>query len=715
LKTTLRAFLLSLCAAVPVAASIPRIWVTDSTSDFSAGVAHGVSAAAGGFLRLSRHAQRMPGVAAPTILCAVEEKSGAVVLGTGDEGKVFRQERGREATILATLPEKEVTALAVGPDGAVYAATSPHGKIYRIEKGRFTVYADPKAEFLWALAFSGRVLYAGAGAPAKIFRIEGAGSVTEYLNVQDDHVRCLLVDRRGRLWAGTSGKGRILRAEGPGRAVTIHDSAKPEISALAQGPGDEIWAAAASARPAAGGGGPPRAAPPKEKRTEPAVSGDGGASVTVTVSASPAGPPLPLASGSAGESSELYEIAPDDSVATVWNSEEELVYSIEPDAHAGGVFLGTGPRGRLYFVQDRVVSLAQSFDEKRVLVMMPDAAVTDSAAGLYRFEPALAGDYVSAVKDTGRVSRFGAFRAEALVPPEASLGFAFRSGNSAVPDATWSGWSAVARSTTLAAIPAPAGRFLQWKAQLASKDAGISPRIQRVECAFRNRNSSPRVESVSALPAGVVEGTLAAASAIPYDESETESIFTGLDEKALPPAAGKTRRRGFLTIVWKASDPDSDELAYELEFRPEGAPRWVPMRKNLKATRFAFDSSVLPDGRYRFRVTASDAGMNPDDPRTDSRASDPVVIDNTPPSIEVISAEKGRVRLRITDASSPLSLVEWSVDAGAWIRAVSDDGMTDSPSESYTIALKPETRGAFLLVHASDAAGNVVSRSIALP
>jgi hypothetical protein len=100
----------------------------------------------------------------------------------------------------------------------------------------------------------------------------------------------------------------------------------------------------------------------------------------------------------------------------------------------------------------------------------------------------------------------------------------------------------------------------------------------------------------------------------------------------------------------------------------------------------------------------SDRTVNPDDARSDSALSDPVLIDNTPPAIAVVSSgrEKAGVvlRLKVTDALSALAAVGWSVDAGPWQRATADDGMTDSREES---------------IRAVDTAGNSSSLSIASP
>ena len=143
------------------------------------------------------------------------------------------------------------------------------------------------------------------------------------------------------------------------------------------------------------------------------------------------------------------------------------------------------------------------------------------------------------------------------------------------------------------------------------------------------------------------------------------------------------------------------------------------MRRAVHGNAFGFDSRLLPDGRYVFRVTASDRTVNADDPRSDSGVSDPVLIDNTPPAISLSSSGSdkrgGVLHVRVADALSPIAAVGWSVDAGPWTRATPDDGMTDSPGESYTISLQRENRGAYVLIRAVDTAGNTSSLSVVAP
>ncbi len=67
--------------------------------------------------------------------------------------------------------------------------------------------------------------------------------------------------------------------------------------------------------------------------------------------------------------------------------------------------------------------------------------------------------------------------------------------------------------------------------------------------------------------------------------------------------------------------------------------------------------------------------------------------------------------MEVADSASPVTEVEYSVNAREWVTLVPDDGLSDSPKESYAITLKPEDRNGYLLVRATDAAYNVGATS----
>ena len=713
--------------AAPLSAASVKIWVCDSASEFSAGEARGVSVSADGTLFAGRSLEKVEGVSEAVLFAAAEGKSGELFVGTGDSGRILRIGRGGKLEVYASLSEQEVTALQTGPDGALYAGASPGGRVYRIDKGKASLYYETGAQYVWALAFSGPVLYVGTGLPGEIHRVipaakSGEPPRGERVHVSSDpHIRALFADAKGRLWAGTSGSGRVLRLEPGGHVATIYDSGKPEVTSITADRSGRVWAAAGSAEVPGSGGEPISVAssPSPARPSRPAGSGDdddhGHPEVTVSVSAPRIAPSRGSQHG--GYSSEVLVFDEGEPARTVWTGSDEVVFDLATDPDGRGVLAGTGPRGKLYAITPESSSLVRTFDEKQVTFLAGGDVGTNASSAVYLAGGASsAGEYVSPVKDTGRTSRFGAFRWEGDTPSGTDVVFSFRSGESSMPDSTWSDWSPWQGEGRTLRVDAPDGRFLQWRARLRSDGDHIA-RVRRTEVAYRNRNGTPVIDSLSALePAEVLTRTGSSGTNVFESTTQDEKgIFTSLEEPKSEGSPRRLLRKGFRTLQWKATDPDGDSLVYELSFRPANGSKWLLLRADLRESSYSFDSSSLPDGEYVFRVTASDADANPGEGKTASRDSSPVRIDNTPPALRETSRGPGFVEIEAADSASPILEADYSVDAKRWIRIEPKDGLSDSPRETYRIVLPADAHGAYVLVRVTDAARNVATLPIAAP
>ena len=113
----------------------------------------------------------------------------------------------------------------------------------------------------------------------------------------------------------------------------------------------------------------------------------------------------------------------------------------------------------------------------------------------------------------------------------------------------------------------------------------------------------------------------------------------GLDE-SVTSSGGPVSKKSETAIAlsWKVDNPDKDELRYRIQYRLIGSTHWFdllkPTEKLTKET-YSWDTSDLPEGRYRLRVVATDELSNPPDRVTkDEMESGVVLVDNTAPSIE---------------------------------------------------------------------------------
>ena len=167
-----------------------------------------------------------------------------------------------------------------------------------------------------------------------------------------------------------------------------------------------------------------------------------------------------------------------------------------------------------------------------------------------------------------------------------------------------------------------------------------------------------------------------------------------------------------MAVTWQADDPDGDKLSYSLYFRGEDQREWKLLRDDLTDNKYTLDDDVLADGRYFFRVVASDKFSNTaGQSRQAELTGPPVLIDNTPPAVRASAPRRNGNALEIDvdaeDRGSSLRRCEYSVDARPWQPLEATDGVTDSPVERFLVRVPDLTPGEHLIViRAYDAAGN---------
>ena len=130
------------------------------------------------------------------------------------------------------------------------------------------------------------------------------------------------------------------------------------------------------------------------------------------------------------------------------------------------------------------------------------------------------------------------------------------------------------------------------------------------------------------------------------------------------------------------------------------------MADDLKDDYYGFDATALPDGRYRFRLSASDARGNAEGDALEARQeSEPVVIDHTPPALVEARRAGAGARVRVYDAWNPLREASLSLDGGPWRPLAAADGLLDGQKEELVVAEIPAT-AKLVLLRLGDAAFN---------
>jgi hypothetical protein len=326
--------------------------------------------------------------------------------------------------------------------------------------------------------------------------------------------------------------------------------------------------------------------------------------------------------------------------------------------------------------------------------------------------PGAGGSYDAPVHDAGAVARWGSLSWRADLPAGCGLEFRTRSGNSAKPDRTWSEWSEPLANPAGSHIASPNARYIQWKAELKGAN-GATPVVSGVTLAYLPQNTPPVIKNITVVQTAnagqAAKAAAASSSAYTVTVTDTDSSATssGTPTQALPRASTEQ-----ITVSWQAEDADGDRLVYSLYFRADDETEWKLLKADTHDAAVTFDADILADGRYFFRVTASDRESNPASAAREAElTSAPILIDNTPPVITIgtvrYSAGSAHIELTAADAASPLRRCEYSLDAAAWVPLEAADGVIDSPRESFTVDLTKLSPGEHLVVfRAADSANN---------
>ena len=730
---------LPLLAAGLLSASGTTSWEMNAYADFIKGKFDGISLSRDGRVTLGPKIDPVFSSDQPAVWAVAEGPDGSLYAATGNRGRIYKIDRAGKSSLLWTAPEPEVFAVAVGKDGSVFAGTSPDGKVYRIQNGAAAEYFAPGARYIWALALGpDGSLYVGTGDQGKVFRVDTSGKGEVYYETGQSHITGLAMDSQGRLLAGTEPNGILYRISAKDKAFVLYDANLPEIRAIVPMPDGTVYAAAL------GGSVAKQAQAAAQAVQNNNVVNAPGTSITVTVDAdhsnaaeikpqdiraqqqaAPAVTPQVTSNFSAAdttnvEKSAVYRINPDNTVETLWTSKEENVYDVL--ALEKQILFSTDQDGRIYgLYPDRRLTLVAQTNEAETLRLLPgDHSILAATANMGRIfrlgeTSGANGTYEAPVHDSGASSKWGSISWRADVPTGAKIVFRTRSGNSARPDRTWSEWSDPLTDANGSRIASPNARFIQWKLEMTAAN-GATPVLNSVSLAYLPRNTPPTLKSINvvsqAVPTAHGQSPAAASSSAAYSVTVTDSGDSSSNSAGTPTQTLQRAYTQQITIAWQGDDPDGDRLVYNVYFRGADEMQWKVLKSATHDNSLTFDADVLADGKYYFRVIASDKESNPPSAAREAILdSAPVMIDNTPPVVTMGAVRYANGAAHIewdaADTASGLRQCEYSLDAGDWIPVESADGVIDSLREKFALDLSDLKPGEHLVaVRASDSAGN---------
>lgn len=706
--------LLALTAASALAVQ-PQFLKLSTMREFLEGDIEGLSVDSSGRLSLAPAAVAGPDLGAPAVWAIVADAQGVLYAGTGNSGRILKIEN-RTTQTFYTTPEAEVQALAFGPDGRLFAASNPDGKVYAIDKaGKSAVFFDPAERYIWALAFDaqGR-LWVSTGGEGKIYRVDAKGQGTTILTSQDAHITSLAVGTGGAMFAGSSPSGLVYTIDAKDNVRVLYDSNYREVKALLPMPNGSVYAALVDGRseiPL------PRPTPSPSPGASPAPEG-ATAATSIEVFAFPTAPrPQDTArSGSGPARGAIFLVTALGDADQLWSGDESPFFLFKRE---DAVLFGTGSKGRVYEVRDdRTYTLVRTMPQEQLTAAVPtgsgEMAIASSNPGKLQYlstKKETRGVFTSTPKDFDNVSQVGALEANAS---SASLTYEIRTGNSAVPDTTWSNWETVTAGK--APARAPHARFAQIRATFSG--GAENPALSWMQLAYVQRNVRPLIREITLYPAG--DAFQRNPGGAPSGEPEIAGLESGAPEIKPPAALGgrssdaanlgrKLFYRSLRTITWRAEDVNGDTLKYDVSYRPENAAAFTRLRDGLEDPVFTWDTATVPSGRYVLRVIARDQASNPQG-RGLSYEKDTEVfdVDNDAPTIEVgagLAPAGGLSRVVIRDQMNAIRKAEWAKEAGTWADMTPVDGVADSREETFEFRV--EGAPSAIVIRATDAFGNV--------
>jgi len=682
---------------------------------------------------------------------------GAIYAATGPNAIVYRVADGKSDVFCRIPAEGNLFSLLIAADGNLLVGTGGTvGRIYRVgPTGQMTLWYDPektpptprpatrKADeagaqtkattsaarervstkpttsaasspatttaatsstapacpisYIWAMArgAAGEV-YAATGPEGMLIEIDRDGKTAKVLfDSKETNLLSLAVGAEGQLYTGSDKKGLIYRVEPrTGKTVVLYDTGEADVSAIAVDAAGNVFAATAApsaARPGRSAKPKPQGQPGSAPTSAPAAVPKAGAPRVIRS----VGQPVPVPGGMGGAPAEgkstgnaVYRVAPDGMVTEVFREPVMILCLVEAD---GVLYLGTGSEGRVYMVrpeQEEQIALAKVKDSQVTSILRSnDGRVhlgTSNKGRVLRLSPGYApkGTFTSQVLDARQIARWGRAFYEGDAPQGTGVRLSTRSGNVADPEeGTWTAWSEEFDARQGAQIPSPSARFLQYRVILTSTEAKQTPVVRQLRLARQVNNIAPKVAALEIGP------PLRAQMAATMGGAQNPD---GEGQRPLPPGATPSTR----IIRWKAQDANGDQMVYDLYFRQLGRKNWILIKDDIKTPEFKWETSKVGDGQYEVRVMAKDSPSNP--PATalaTDRISDMVIIDNTPPEVTELKAErlaKGKYRVHavLVDKFATVAGAHYAVDSDEdWISIPAEDDLFDSLREPISFVI----------------------------
>lgn len=172
------------------------------------------------------------------------------------------------------------------------------------------------------------------------------------------------------------------------------------------------------------------------------------------------------------------------------------------------------------------------------------------------------GMFTSRVFDAGNPVDWISLSDTALTPIGTSLSFESRSGNTAFPDGTWSGWQGISSGV----IASPNARYIQYRATLATSSDAVSPELDEVTLNFQtatNHVPSANNDAYSVNENGIL--VVGPPNAVLTNDSDVDGdALTAVLDSGTSHGNLTFNSDGTLTYTPAAGDSGADSFTYHV-------------------------------------------------------------------------------------------------------------------------------------------------------
>lgn len=639
-----------------------------SFDDFQFGEFKGTGLDSKGRLFIGPRIKQAPGPGLEYYLSLDTTPNGDIYVGTGHQATVYRISTANTPTSPLNPEAKpgsikeifrsehlDVYALAINNvTGDIYVGTAPDGKLHKVsvqagDKTEIKEIFDPEEKFIWDVKIDqmGQVICA-VGNTGGVYSISPAGQSSRIFASEDSHIISLYITKNNSILAGSGDRGILYRIDNR-KVKVLFDSPLEEIRGICEDGDGNIYFSATT--------GIANTEEAKSTRDEFLAKKHKKSEEKTRIK----------------EKSILYCLTTGGTVEKIWTSETEYIYTAFYHGASQGVIIGTGNAGRVYRVKkDGSFAIIFESDSAQVYKIAANrqgfTLIANNTAAITTIENELndKGVYYSDIYDLEIESRLGRIYWDAQVSAQTNVMLFIRTGNSNVPDSTWTEWSAPFTDPQGSLANVESCRYFQVKVVLNSSNASETPSLENFMVFYLQANLAPQVKKIE----------------IKKSDLEKNPVVTSAGQE-------KDNISRYLLVSWLTTDQNNDKLKYNISLKKNNARNWVLIKEDITVNSFKLDTELYEDGVYLLQVNADDSLSNPPSlTKANTLVSSSFIIDSTTPTINGFSVTGEQVRFQVVDKTSIIAQVNYSFDGKLWFPVFPTDMLNDSTSETYDFQLK---------------------------